>query len=74
MISCDTVPVKRHSVAFRIAKSNMELLQFVKIFYSLEFVHSIGQEFTLAVSEINFLFVASAEDIYNIYTVHSIFI
>ncbi len=42
----------------------MELVQFVKIFYSLEFVHSIGQEFTLAVSKINFLFVAPAEDIY----------
>ncbi len=70
IISCDTVPLKRHSVAFRIAKSNMELLQFVKIFYSLEFVHSIGQEFTLAVSEINFLFVASADNIYTVYPVY----
>ncbi len=70
IISCDTVPLKRYSVAFRIANSNMELLQFVKIFYSLEFVHSIGQEFTLAVSEINFLFVVPAENIYTVYTVY----
>ncbi len=51
-------------MAFHNTKSNIELLQFVKIFYSLEFVHSIGQEFTLAGSKINFLFIAPAEDIY----------
>jgi hypothetical protein len=70
IISCDTVPLKRHSVAYHTTKSNMELLQFVKTFYSLEFVHSIGQEFTLAVSEINFLFVVPAENIYTVYTVY----
>ncbi len=64
IISCVTVPLKRNSVAFHRTKSNMELMQFVKIFYSLEFVHSSGQEFTLAGSKINFLYVAPAEDIY----------